>query len=320
MNRLGCRLAFGSMPQLTAQMVRDHLGLVPIADHVAVHVVHTERAHGYRRVRLDVACPDGDVMPAFLLVPDDARGAPGVLVFHQHGGVWHLGKSEVCGLAGETTNAFGPALARAGLVVLAPDAVGFEDRRRTTSGTDPHPDDAAQHEREASYRLLQGRTLAQKVVNDAQTALSALATRPEVDAGRVGVLGHSFGGNTVIFHAATDPRIAFAATSGAAATYRARMAHEVGIERASVVPGAIALFDIDDLTRLIAPRPLGIFAGDDDRYALDAADIGESARVVYRRLGAADRLHVSITPGPHSLTEARFAAIVNWVIEVATHG
>lgn len=107
--------------------------------------------------------------------------------------------------------------------------------------------------------------MAGNILADAQTALSVLRERPEVDAGRVGVLGHSFGANTVLFHAAVHDRVAFAATSGAAGTYRDKIANEIGIDRAEAIPGVLGVFDIDDLTRLICPRPLGIFAGDTDR-------------------------------------------------------
>ena len=114
-----------------------------------------------------------------------------------------------------------------------------------------------------------------------------------------------------------DQRVAFAATSGAAGTYRGKLANEVGIERAEVIPGVLKVFDIDDLTRLTCPRPLGIFAGTDDRYALDAATIAETTREAYRDVGAEDRLHVEITPGGHALTQTRFRSITDWVIETA---
>lgn len=297
-----------------AEWVRAFLGVPSPPDEVPIREVATATLDGCRRLRVEITCDDGDTMPAFLLVPDGARQAPGIVVFHQHAARWHLGKSEVCGLVGDPTQAFGPALADAGLVVLAPDAVGFEDRRRTTSGTDPHPDDRDQYDRELAYRLLHGHTLAGKVIDDAQTALSVLRSRPEVDPERVGVLGHSFGGNTVIFHAAVDDRVAFAATSGAAGTYRGKLAGEVGIERAEVIPGALDAFDIDDLTQLIAPRPLGIFAGDDDRYARDAAAIAQTTRAAYRDVHAEDWLHVDIAAGGHALTDDRSRALVAWVV------
>lgn len=204
-------------------------------------------------------------------------------------------------------------------MVLAPDAIGFEDRRRTTEGTEPHPDDDAQQQRELSYRLLQGGTLAAKVIADAEIALTVLRAQPEVDHQRVGVLGHSFGGNTAIFHAALDLRVAFAATSSAAGTYRAKIANEVGIDRSEVIPGVMGCFDIDDLTRLIAPRPLAIFAGDDDRYAFNARTICETTRREYARLGTADHFHAAIVPGGHRLTPQRHRAIVDWLTAVG-HG
>lgn len=305
------------MTRVGVDAVRGLLGVRAPSDDVTAEGVDGDPVDGCRRLRLQIACGDGDEMPAFLLLPDRVGPVPGVVVFHQHAARWHLGKSEVCGLAGDPNQAFAPALARAGVAVLAPDAVGFEDRRRTAAGTAPHPDDRDQQERELSYRLLRGDTLATKVVADAQAAVSALRARPEVASDRVGVLGHSFGGNTVIFHAALDDRVAFAATSGAAGTYRGKLAAEVGIDRAEVIPGVLGRFDIDDLTRLICPRPLGIFAGDDDRYALDAAAVGDATRAAYRDGGVEDRLHVEIARGGHALTPARSTAITSWTIRAA---
>ena len=97
---------------------------------------------GYVEQRVVFPGFEGDV-PAFLLVPGGAgRPLPAVVVHHQHHGEWHVGKSEVAGLAGDPLQAFGPALARRGLVVLAPDAPGFEDRRASCPGTDPRGDEA----------------------------------------------------------------------------------------------------------------------------------------------------------------------------------
>lgn len=75
-------------------------------------------------------------MPALLLTPERPSGAA-VVVHHQHHAQWHLGKSEVAGLDGDRWQAFGPALARRGVTVMAHDAVGFEDRRPGGPGLDP---------------------------------------------------------------------------------------------------------------------------------------------------------------------------------------
>ncbi len=173
--------------------------------------------------------PDGDQVPAFLLRPHDPHPSlPGFVVYHQHASQWHLGKSEVVGLAGDPLQALGLPLVSAGAVVLAPDSICFEDRRRTGAGTDPRENDRDQHDNELTYRLVRGDTLARKVIQDAATAVSVLTNLGQVNPAQVGAIGHSYGGTTVLFTAAIDQRIGFACASGAAGTYRAKLDNEVG--------------------------------------------------------------------------------------------
>ena len=47
---------------------------------------------------------------------------------HQHASNFEIGKSEVVGISGDADQAIGPELARLGYVVIAPDAIGFEER------------------------------------------------------------------------------------------------------------------------------------------------------------------------------------------------
>jgi dienelactone hydrolase len=263
---------------------------------------------GYAEHRVAFAGAEGAV-PAYLLVPDGDGPLPGVVAHHQHHSQWHWGKSEVAGRAGDPLQAFGPALARRGVAVLAPDAVGFEDRRATGPGIEPADADGPQHHNEMSYRLVEGRLLMTTVLRDAAAALSALAAHAAVDPARVGVLGHSYGGNTTLFHAALDERVRFAAASGAACTYRRRMADRTGIELAQIVPGILALADIDDVVGLIAPRPLLLLSAPGDIYSADA-DAIEAA--VAPRFPPGALRHARFAGG-HALTPERFAVLVDWV-------
>src|SRR5262249_44223389 len=149
----------------------------------------------------------------------------------------------------------------------------FEDRRTGCAGVDPHPDDWLQHYNEMCYRLVRGDTLMRKVLEDAETALSVLAGFDTVDPARIGILGHSYGGNTVLFQAALDERARYACTSGAACSYRDKMLHGTGIEMAEVLPGVVDRFDIDDLLRLTAPRPILVVSASDDQYCRDAEEM-----------------------------------------------
>jgi dienelactone hydrolase len=262
---------------------------------------------GYAERRIRYPGHGGDPVPALLLLPDGAGPFPGVVAHHQHHSQFHLGKSEVAGRAGDPLQAFGPALARRGVAVLAPDAIAFEDRRVRARGTEPGADDGAQHHNEMSYRLVRGELLMTMVLGDAAAALSVLAVDPRVDAARVGALGHSYGGNTTLFHAALDERVRFAAASGAACTYRRRMADRTQIELAQIVPGILALADVDDVVGLIAPRPLLVVSATEDPYSADAGEIERTVGAGWERLR-----HVRHAGG-HDLTPERFGLIVDWV-------
>lgn len=94
-----------------------------------------KQSDGFDRERVEYHGLEGDLIPAFLFRPRNRRPLGGVVVFHQHNGEFHLGKSEVAGEVGDPFQAFGPALARMGLAVLAPDAITFEDRRGAVRGS-----------------------------------------------------------------------------------------------------------------------------------------------------------------------------------------
>ncbi len=59
-----------------------------------------------------------------------------------------------------------------------------------------------------------GRTICLEQVEDTRNALTFLATRPEVDPGRIGCLGHSFGAAVAVYTAGVDPRVAACISSG----------------------------------------------------------------------------------------------------------
>ena len=303
-----------SGPELRARLAE--LLAFPAPPAPTLEVLERRRRPGYVEQLVRYAGAEEPV-PAYLLAPEGRGPCGSVVALHQHNSEWHWGKSEVAGRAGDPLQAFGPALARRGVTVLAPDAVGFEDRRSAGRGTEPGVDDGLQHFNEMSYRLVGGRLLMTTVLTDAAAAVSALAALPAVDGARVGVVGHSYGGNTALFLAALDERVAFACASGAACTYRRRMADRTAIELAQIVPGILTLADIDDVAALLAPRPLLLVSAPDDRYSADADAIERAVAPAYAALGAPDALRHARFAGGHALTPERFELIVDWVAERA---
>lgn len=216
----------------------------------------------------------------------------------------------MCGLAGNPLQAFGPELAKRGFVVLAPDSICFEERRKDTC---VEGFDFWQHFNEVCYRIIKGDCLMKKVLEDVMNGITLLSKLPFVDKKRIGTLGHSYGGNTVLFLAALDERIAFSCASGSACTYENRMKNDVGIEMASVIPGFHGKYDIYDLVSCIAPRQLLIVSAEDDKYSKDAPYIVERASGAYLEQDALQNLHHKRYPGGHGLTKERFEFIVEWI-------
>jgi dienelactone hydrolase len=288
-----------------ATFLRGRLQLA-VPGPVDVQRGNVEAFDGFMRERIEYRGLEGDRIPAFLFTPNGRAALGGVVVFHQHNGEFHFGKSEVAGLVGDPFQAFGPALACRGLAVLAPDAISFEDRRASVQGTEPDMYDWLQHYNAMSYRLLQGDLLMRKCLDDAQRALGVLLQTTGVDAARVGVAGHSYGGTTALYHAATDARCRFACISGAVCSFETRLREGTGILLFETVPGLARQLGHHDLLAAIGPRPAMVVSGTQDKYSRDADQV--AAKV------AGDFITALRVERGHALEQERFDAMVEWIV------
>jgi spore coat polysaccharide biosynthesis predicted glycosyltransferase SpsG len=115
-----------------------------------------------------------------------------------------------------------------------------------------------------------------------------------------------------LFHAAVDARIAFVCSSGAACSYDYKMKHEIGLEMALVIPSFAAQWDFHHLIQCIAPRPLLIVSADEDPSSMDADLIVENAKSAYLKT---DNLSHYRYSGTHAMTQERFDAIKDWILQ-----
>jgi dienelactone hydrolase len=204
---------------------------------------------------------------AFLLVPDNVNHqAPAVFAHHQHASNFELGKSEVVGHEGDPDQALGPELARLGFVVLAPDAIGFEERNWS------FPSGRAEH-LEMTFRLVRGQTLLAKVLHDVAIGIDLLCALEFVDADRVGFIGHSYGGRMAIWAPAFDDRIKASVSNCGCVSFEHSLARDVGVQAEFVVPNILSFGDIGDVARLVSPRALYISATTDDKYSKGANEL-----------------------------------------------
>jgi dienelactone hydrolase len=276
---------------------------------------------GVQRSLIRYPVGDGEQVEALLFQPASGHSQGAMLALHQHNSQWTIGKSEIAGLAGDPLQAFGPALARRGVTVLVPDAIGFESRRRRAGwGTPlappldrPHStaEDWVQYYNEMAFRIVRGELLMTKMLADCASALTVLGRYS--DATQAGVLGHSFGGIITLFLAALDTRVTYACCSGALCSYRQKFACGTALEMSLIIPGFQNSFDFDDLLRCVAPRKMLIVSAEGDPQSADAEDVVGRARPAFDSNGCPYQLQHVRVPGSHALNQYRFDLIVNWM-------
>lgn len=260
-------------------------------------------------------------IPAWLLLPAGAGPRPPVvLALHQHGRQFEVGKSLVTGLVGDGTGAYGLAAARAGFAVLAPDLPGFEDQRPPLA------------ERKANYALqgetyerflaatalIQGETLQGRMLSELAACIDALERDDRVDAGRLGILGQSYGGQQAIFGMLFEPRLRAGVASCGFSLVRLLIERRISHNLALYVPGLLPDLDLDTLLPAIAPRPLTVIAGRHDAiFPVDGVEIVEAAaRRAWEAAGAPDALRFRYHDGPHALPADALAEALEWLQRV----
>jgi dienelactone hydrolase len=308
------------------EQIASFLGFSPLSVASDVQVLSSIEVDGFRRKLVQYATADGEKIQAFLFVPDGpVRGA--VLALHQHNSQWEIGKSEVAGLVGDPLQAFGPPLARQGIMVLAPDSVGFESRMKTASGgkglapklEKPYSTAAGwlQYYNQMAHRLVVGDLLMRKVLQDCGDALSVLQACS--NSSQMGVIGHSFGGISALFLAALDTRVAYACTSGAVCSLREKLTNGTGLEMSLVIPGFLQRFDMDDVLRCVAPRRIFVVSSENDPQTADASEVVTKARPAFQERHCEHHLTHLRVPGPHALDRQRAEAIMEWMVAEAVH-
>ena len=150
---------------------------------------------------------------SYLLIPKDIKKAPGIVAVHQHHSNWDIGKSEVVGLTNDSMYSYGVDLVNRGYVVIAPDIICFEDRKdKCIFNTDKNSKAMFERYKFCDY-LLHGTTLQTKTLHDLSVAVNVLSSLDYVDKDKLGVIGHSLGGQEAILLEWYDKRITVGASS-----------------------------------------------------------------------------------------------------------
>jgi len=150
---------------------------------------------------------------------------------------------------------------------------------------------------------MHGKTMAGARVYDIMRAIDYLSARGDVDAEKIGCMGISGGGLVCAFSSAVDERIKAAVVSGYTCTFKESV---MSIRHCidNYIPGILNAAEMPDIIGLIAPRPLLVESGTEDRWFPVAGTRAAFSRLekIYGLLGVRDRLEKDIFEGPHEIS------------------
>jgi hypothetical protein len=212
-------------------------------------VLRSEKHDGYTLERLVLDLNGAEPVPALFVIPEKRQApAPGLLFIHWHAGMYELGKEQL--LRGvDAQPAYAPVCAEKGLVTLAIDSWCFGERR--------HEGDGQTGEEDAFKLMLwRGQVLFGMMMFDELRALDYLASRPEVDASRLGAFGMSMGATKAWWLAALDPRVRLCMDVCCLTDYE-ELIRTHGLREHGIyyyVPSLLKHFQTADINELIVPR------------------------------------------------------------------
>ena len=203
-----------------------------------------------------------------------------------------IGKDEPAGLGKSEDLRYALHLAERGYVALAPDYPSFGEYAYDFSKS----------------AFVSG---SMKAIFNNMRAVDLLASLPEVDADRIGVIGHSLGGHNAMFTAAFDPRLKAIVTNcgftsfpkymkgdlkgWTSARYMPRIASKHG-SKPDTMP-----FDFPEIVASFAPRAfLASSPLHDDNFEVSGVkDCMAKAKPVYELFGAAEKLQANYPECAH---------------------
>lgn len=246
--------------QEIVQRWNDLLGPWPaLIERPRIEIIATERREDFTQHRIRVEVAPSQMLAGYLLIPDGVGPFPAVVV------PYYDPETSV-GLKGELRD-FALQLTRRGFVSLSIGSPGGDARR---------PDIGSAQCQPLSY-----------LGYVAANCYNALAARPDVDARRIGIVGHSYGGKWALFGSClydkfacaawSDPGIVFDEARGSVNYWEPWY---LGFDKERTrKPGLIAAdnprtgayaqlvdagLDLHELHALMAPRPFLVSGGSED--------------------------------------------------------
>ncbi len=257
----------------------------------------SEKFEDHTRIRFVFESERNNFVPCYLLKPNGVKKKHPVMICLQgHSTGFHnsVGEPKFEGDKEyiETRGDFAVQAVRNGYAALCIEQRGMGETKSKNSST--------MCDFTSNTALLLGRTLIGERVWDISRAIDCLKDFEFVDTDNITCMGNSGGGTATFYASCLEERITRSAPSCAFSSFKDSIGKMFHCS-CNYVPGILKYFDMGDLSCLIAPRPLIIFAGvNDPIFPIEGVKKQfETVKKIYKTVGAEGKCKLNITNKDH---------------------
>ncbi len=279
-------------------------------------ITATEKREGYEARKIAFNLSAWYRVPGYLLVPEGEGPFPALVVLHDHGAKFSIGKEKMVRPFGVDPAVLeeaeewsircydglftGDFFAQNGYVVLAIDALFWGERGRK-EGVDYDGQQAL-----AANLMQMGMSWGGVITFDDIQSAAFLETLPEVDPDRIGAVGFSMGAHRAWMLSAASDKVKAAAAISWMNTTDSLMTltnnqNKGGSAYSMILPGIRKYMDYPHVAAIACPKPALFFNGLYDKlFPVEGVEAAyRSMRKVWESQGAGDKLVTKLWEQPH---------------------
>ncbi|MFB9948357.1 dienelactone hydrolase family protein [Rhizobium puerariae] len=318
--------SFADWKKRIREKVRDALGIASPAP-ASASMISEWTDDGCIGQQLELGFSNGETTAAYLLRPDTAVPTPAVLLLHDHGSFFSIGKEKMIRRPGETSAVLsdveqwtaklyggrhvGNELVRRGYTVLCADALGWGSRQGN----------GYEAQQALAANLMQfGVSLASVLLVEDLEALRYLKQLPGIDPDRVASLGFSMGGSRSWQVAALSDDVKACVAGGWMGTLSGLMRpgnNQLRGQSAFCMlhPQIAGKLDYPHFAGLAAPKHAFFFSGRQDRHFPEpvATEAFHQIQDIWSAAGAFDRIETRLWPDAHCFPVEQQDYAIDWL-------
>jgi len=320
---------FDSWKAAAKEKVRETmLSLPPDVPFDAIVIAEEDRgSYTARKILFNVTADSR--ISAYMLIPKGAGPHPAVLLLHDHGARFDIGKEKVIRpiddpeklkSAEEWVNEcyggrfIGDELAKQGYICFATDMLNWSER----GGGGYEGQQAI-----ASNLMYMGMSFAGIIVHEDLRAAEFLSLQPEVNTKRIAAMGLSVGGHRTWRVTAMSDHIAAGVSICWMTTIKAQISPGINITRGNSAytmlhPGLYNYLDYPDIASIACPKPLLVYNGlKDGLFPVPSVkDAYRKMRSVWTSQNAGDKLETKLWDVPHEFNREMQIEAFAWLHEM----